>query len=444
MSRLDEHPTVVRYREGRLAVEEQTAIDVEWLRGVCLEAGADDVGFVSLDRAELDDQRAEIKAAFPWATALVSIVCRMNREPVRSPARSVSNLEFHHTGDHTDEVARAVVRALERRGIRAANPSMGFPMETNRWPGKGWIVSHKPVAVAAGLGRIGIHRNVIHPRFGNFLLLATVVVGAPISEESRPIDYNPCLSCKLCVAACPVGAIGSDGHFDFSACYTHNYREFMGGFGDWVENVVESKDAIDYRRRVSDAETVSTWQSLSFGPNYKAAYCLAVCPAGEEVIGPFLASRGQFLEEVVEPLRSKPETLYVVEGSDAQGYASKRFPHKTLKPVHSGLRPNSVEGFLSAMPIVFQRGQSDGLSARYHFLFHGSENDEATVVIRDKGISVERGLQGVADLTVRADASTWIGFLRKEKSLVWALIRGKIRLKGSPKWLVAFGKCFPS
>ena len=33
---------------------------------------------------------------------------------------------------------------------------------------------------------------------------------------------------------------------------------------------------------------------------------------------------------------------------------------------------------------------------------------------------------------------------RKEKSLVWALIRGKIRLKGSPKLLVAFGKCFPS
>ena len=27
------------------------------------------------------------------------------------------------------------------------------------------------------------------------------------------------------------------------------------------------------------------WQSLSYGANYRAAYCLAVCPAGEDVIG---------------------------------------------------------------------------------------------------------------------------------------------------------------
>ena len=49
---------------------------------------------------------------------------------------------------------------------------MGFPMEMDRFPGKTWVVSHKPVAVAAGLGQMGIHRNVIHPKFGNFILLA--------------------------------------------------------------------------------------------------------------------------------------------------------------------------------------------------------------------------------------------------------------------------------
>ena len=32
------------------------------------------------------------------------------------------------------------------------------------------------------------------------------------------------------MAACPVGAIAPNGDFNFSACYTHNYREFMGGF----------------------------------------------------------------------------------------------------------------------------------------------------------------------------------------------------------------------
>ena len=165
------------------------------------------------------------------------------------------------------------------------NPAMGFPMEMDRFPGKIWVVSHKPVAVAAGLGMMGIHRNVIHPKFGNFILLGTILLDADVSEHGRPIDYNPCLECKLCVAACPVGAISTEGDFNFSACYTHNYREFMGGFTDWVEQVADSRDARDYRSRVSDAESASMWQSLSFGANYKAAYCLAVCPAGRTSSG---------------------------------------------------------------------------------------------------------------------------------------------------------------
>ena len=62
---------------------------------------------------------------------------------------------------------------------------------------------------------MGIHRNVIHPKFGNFILLGTVLVERRGHRADRPIDYNPCLECKLCVAACPVGAIAPDGHFDF-------------------------------------------------------------------------------------------------------------------------------------------------------------------------------------------------------------------------------------
>jgi Fe-S-cluster-containing hydrogenase component 2 len=449
MTQLAEHPTVKQFRDRQATVDEPGSwrtLDAAWLRQVCEEAGADDVGFVEIGRPEIMDEKAGIVAAFPATRTLVAFVCRTNRENLRTPARSVANLEFHHTTDLTNEVARKVVAILERGGVRAINGgAAGFPMEADRWGSKMWVVSHKTVAVAAGLGRMGIHRNVIHPKFGSFVLLGTILVGADVSEYSRPLDYNPCLECKLCVAACPTGAIGADGHFDFSACYTHNYREFMGGFGDWVETIAASGSARKYREKVTGAETVSMWQSLSFGANYKAAYCIAVCPAGEDVIAPFLTDRKRFLEEVVRPFQKKPETIYVVPDSDAEEYVGRRFPHKKTKRVSNGLAgQGSVRGFLRGMPFAFQRGKSEGLKATYHFTFTGREEVKATVVIRDKTLQVTEGHVGTADLRLTADSDTWLRFLRKETNLVSALFRRKIRIQGSPRLLLAFGKCFPS
>lgn len=421
-----------------------TRLDADRLRQRALDCGADDAGLVEIGNPALDDQRKDILKFYPKTKALLAIVCRMNREPIRNPSRSVANLEFHTAGEEVNDVCRSIVTVLEKEGIPAINPPMGFPMEADRWPEKMWVVSHKPVAVAAGLGMMGIHRNVIHPQFGNFILLGTVLIGADATKYDKSIDFNPCLSCKLCVAACPVGAISADGQFDMASCYTHNYREFMGGFGDWVEHVADAKSGLDLRKKVTRQETVSTWQSLAFGPNYKAAYCLSVCPAGEDVIGPFKADRKEFLNEIVKPLQDKEETIYVVPKSDAEDHVKKRFPHKKVKQVRGSLLPRTIAGFLSGMSYTFQRGQSVGLNATFHFTFTGKENRAATVVIQNKTLQVTDGHEGTPDLRLTADSETWLGFLAKERSLLWALLRRKIRIKGSPKLLIAFGKCFPS
>src|SRR5918997_5977938 len=137
-NKLDDHPTVVQIRQqrDRGATRPAEPLDASWLRELCLGAGADDVGFVEIDRTEIADQRADLEAALPGVRTLISFVCRMNRENIRTPARSVANLEFHHSGDHTNDVGRQVVAELEAMGVRAINPAMGFRWRWTSSPGK--------------------------------------------------------------------------------------------------------------------------------------------------------------------------------------------------------------------------------------------------------------------------------------------------------------------
>jgi len=446
---LEDHPTVRHLFKQAPGSDNfgptETRLDHAWLRRLALDCGAHDAGLVEISRPALDPQREEILRNYPWTKALLSVVLRMAREPVRAAPRSVANLEFHRAGHEVNDVCATIVAKLEGLGIRAVNPAMGFPMEMYQHPGHAiWLVSHKPVAVEAGLGHMGIHRNLIHPKFGNFVLLGTVLIDQEASNYDHPLDYNPCLECKLCVAACPVGAIGPDGSFNFASCFTHNYREFLGGFSDWIEQVADARNAIDYRRRISEPETASMWQSLTGGANYKSAYCMAVCPAGEEVIGPYLRDKQRHLNEVVRPLQERAEPVYVVAGSDAEAVARRKFKNKMVKPVGSGLRPRTIAGLLNFMPFVFQPNQSRGLDATFHFTFTGAEERKATILIQNRAFEIKDGLVGKPDIHVTADSKVWLGFLAKEKSLLWALVRRAIRLKGNPRLLLAFGKCFPS
>src|SRR5215831_18287800 len=102
--KLEDHPTVQRFHLNNAPSlsREKEPLDAGWLKQLLLDAGADDVGFVEIGRPALDDQRQDIIKAFPHTKTLISFVVRMNREAIRTPARSVSNTEFHQSGDEVN------------------------------------------------------------------------------------------------------------------------------------------------------------------------------------------------------------------------------------------------------------------------------------------------------------------------------------------------------
>jgi epoxyqueuosine reductase QueG len=427
--------------EGRnMAYTKNGKFSAEFLRRLCLEEGADAAGFAELERENIASERQGALRAYPKTRTFISIVKQTNREAIQSPSLPVADEEYRAAYEKLGVISKKIIRRLNTHGVRGVSLPTGFPMDMTRWPGKIWDIGHKPVAVQAGLGHMGLHRNVIHPKLGSNIHLDTILIDTEVDRYDKPIDGNPCINCRLCVAVCPVGAIPKDGEFSFMACVTHNYHEMIGGFQDWVEGLVSAKSVGAYRTKFRDSETLMKWQALTIGHQYRCSYCMAVCPAGEDVVGPYTSGKKEYFETIVKPLREKEEPVYVITATGAEETAKKN-PAKEIRYVHNTIRPVSVASFLVGVKLAFVPERAKGLSLNLHFEFTGKEKASATIKISDCKIDVQEGLVGKATLKIIADSETWIGILNEQVFLPKALVTRKLKLKGSPRFLKQFKSC---
>ena len=422
----------------------QNQISSDEIRKICLDEGVDDVGFVEIGRRALGSVKDEVLALYSKTKTIISICIRTNPENVQSTSRSLANEEFHKTYDELSIHARKIVKRLNEIGIRGVSCHPTFPMDTDRWAGKIWEISHKPIAEQAGIGKIGINRMVLHEKFGTHILLDSILVDTELDQYGKPLDYDPCVSCHLCVLACPVGAISAKKGLDFNACMTHNYRDFMGGFEDWVENIVSSKNVKEFREKSGDDENVSKWQSLSFGPQYKAAYCVSVCPAGKDLIGIYKNDRRDWVKQIVNPLKDKQEPVYVGRDTRAEEHARKN-RNKEIKIVTNVQHPKSINGFLSGSRVSFEQKHAKGINMTVHFEFNGKQDTKTTIIIANETIDVKEGHVGTANLSIITDSEIWIKMVNKETlpdDDMQAITSGKVKVQGELKLLKQFQNCF--
>ena len=309
----------------------------EAIKEICIKAGADDSGLVDIDREALKGEREGILGVYPRTKSIISLVKVHNRENIQSPARYVANEEYHHTGDKISSISREILHSLNELGLRGVAVNKSWPMDLGRWPGKIWDVSHKIMAVEAGLGQMGLNRLVLHPKYGSSITLTSILVDGEMDVYDHPLEENPCLNCNLCAAVCPTGAITKGKPFDLLTCSTHTYRDNMVGFQNWVESMVTSQNIEEYRSHFNDQETAFMWQSLMFRMSYRCSYCMAVCPAGEEIKTDYLKNKKDHIERILKPLRDRNEPVYVVAGSEAEARA-KRNPNKEVRIVSGMIR----------------------------------------------------------------------------------------------------------
>ncbi len=107
--------------------------------------------------------------------------------------------------------------------LRAAHPRHAFRAFTDTAP-----VLEREHAARAGLGWVGKHTLLIHPRIGSYILLGGILstLHLPPPPEQQPVSDH-CGSCTRCIDACPTRAI-SPHRVDASRCLSYLSIEHRG------------------------------------------------------------------------------------------------------------------------------------------------------------------------------------------------------------------------
>ncbi len=124
--------------------------------------------------------------------------------------------------------------------------AQGYQARGHGGPNAGPVLMIPP-ALAAGLGELGKHGSIIHPELGSRFRLASVLTDLPLqpSESQRFGAFEFCWNCRVCLDACPPGAI-------------HSTEQLVRGDVKWY---------VDFDRCLP-----------YFAETYSCGICLAVCP----------------------------------------------------------------------------------------------------------------------------------------------------------------------
>lgn len=142
-------------------------------------------------------------------------------------ARYAAGVDYHKA---MDRQLKALIRDLER-----LDPSRQYRYYVDYGP-----VLERAFAERAGLGFVGRSACLIHPRFGTYVFLATLITNAPLGRT--PPAPGTCGTCRRCIAVCPTGALVGPGQVDARLCISYLTIENRGPIprhlrpliGNWI------------------------------------------------------------------------------------------------------------------------------------------------------------------------------------------------------------------
>jgi epoxyqueuosine reductase len=191
--------------------------------------GADFVGIADL--ALIEGIPAEPADLLQGYTRAVSIAIRLSDgviDPIVDSPTPLYQQHYLRVNDRLDDIAVHVTQYLQKSSAKALPIPASQLLDTKNWTS---YISHKAVALAAGLGWQGKSLLVVSPQCGPRIRLVTVLTDAALTPD-KPLK-NRCGKCTACTEACPARAIKG-----VNTTYHYKDRDEALFFSRCVEKVV--------------------------------------------------------------------------------------------------------------------------------------------------------------------------------------------------------------
>jgi epoxyqueuosine reductase len=180
------------------------------------------------------EKRIDPDLVLPNARSIVSVAMNYyveNQHPTDARAGKISRYAW---GDDYHQVLLERLRSLAA-WIEAEVPGSQAKAYVDTGP-----LLEKAWAQRAGIGWIGKHTNLITTDMGSWVFLGEVVTTAEFEADEPAADH--CGNCRLCIDACPTGAITGPYVVDARLCLSYltiEHRgevpqELTGKFEGWI------------------------------------------------------------------------------------------------------------------------------------------------------------------------------------------------------------------
>lgn len=250
----------------------------EKIRDFALDMGVDDVGFASV--ADYHSPLSpDVASIFPGARSMIVLAykelstCESDNPQIAMNGR-MDLMEFSRSCNYK------LARFLEREeGTRAMTVPVSYPMEmSEQTKGSVGDISLRHAAMAAGLGALGRHNLVIHPRFGTRVIFTAVLSQLDLPSDP-PVEEDLCLECDACVENCPGGALDEEGKTDVMKCLKNSQPYGLGGNIRFWSKFAEASPE-ERKGMVRDTAYWRLYQAGFIGFQYCCFNCLKICPVG--------------------------------------------------------------------------------------------------------------------------------------------------------------------